>query len=207
MNMHVNSSVKAAAVVILALFSTANYAQEPMIGEVRFFAGNFAPRGWALCDGQLLDISQNQALFSILGTTYGGDGRTNFALPDMRGRSPVHAGTGPGLSNKRLGENGGTENLTLGVQNMPSHSHTVTVSASSGQADSTSVGHLANPTPPLAQSPTSKGYASNPSEGQQSPLAGVSATNTGGSQAFNHRNPFVTLNCIIALTGTFPSRN
>lgn len=98
---------------------------EPYIGEISWFAGNFAPRGWALCDGQLLPIQQHQALFSILGTTYGGDGRTTFALPDMRGRSPIHAGTGPGLSTRHLGERGGLETTTLTVVNLPSHTHTI----------------------------------------------------------------------------------
>ncbi len=88
-------------------------AQEPFVGEVRMFAGNFAPRDWALCDGQLLDISQNSALYSILGTTYGGNGRTTFALPDLRGRVPVHAGTGPGLSPQKLGAKGGVESTPL----------------------------------------------------------------------------------------------
>ena len=92
---------------------------EPFIGEIKMFAGNFAPRGYALCDGQLLRVNQNQALFSILGTTYGGDGRTNFALPDLRGRFPVHPGTGPGLSNRKLGEKGGQEALKLTTNTLP----------------------------------------------------------------------------------------
>jgi len=101
-------------------------ASEPFIGQVTHFAGNFAPRGWGFCGGQLLAISQNSALFSILGTTYGGDGRTTFGLPDARGRDMVHPGTGPGLSNIRLGERGGSETTTLTVNNLPSHSHTAT---------------------------------------------------------------------------------
>ena len=92
---------------------------EPFIGEMKMFAGNFAPRGYALCDGQLLPINQNQALFSILGTTYGGDGRTTFALPDLRGRFPVHPGTGPGLSNRKLGEKGGQEAHKLATNTLP----------------------------------------------------------------------------------------
>ncbi|MCP3973971.1 MAG: phage tail protein [bacterium] len=98
---------------------------DPYLGEISWFAGNFAPRGWALCNGQLLQISQNPALFSVLGTTYGGDGRTTFALPDMRGRSPIHMGTGPGLSNRRLGERGGSETTTISVANLPAHTHTI----------------------------------------------------------------------------------
>ena len=96
---------------------------EPFVGEIRMFAGNFAPRGWSLCDGQLVAVSQNDALFSLLGTIYGGDGRTTFGLPDMRGRIPIHAGTGPGLSQRRLGAKGGTERETITVTQMPSHTH------------------------------------------------------------------------------------
>ncbi|MBD3756388.1 MAG: phage tail protein, partial [Gammaproteobacteria bacterium] len=96
---------------------------EPFVGEIRMFAGNFAPRGWAFCDGQLLAVSQNDALFSLLGTIYGGDGRTTFGLPDMRGRIPVHQGSGPGLSPRRLGSKSGAETETLTVNQMPSHTH------------------------------------------------------------------------------------
>ena len=99
---------------------------EPYLGEISWFAGNFAPRGWAFCDGQLLSISDNQALFSLLGTIYGGDGRTTFALPDMRGRSPMHYGSGPGLTPRRVGERGGSETNSLSTANLPSHSHTIT---------------------------------------------------------------------------------
>jgi len=98
---------------------------EPFIAEIIMFGGNFAPRGWAFCDGQLLPIAQNQALFSILGTTYGGDGRTTFALPDLRGRTAIHPGTGPGLSNRRLGERGGSETNTLTLPQLPNHTHTI----------------------------------------------------------------------------------
>jgi len=96
---------------------------EPLIGQIMMFAGNFAPRGWAFCEGQLLAINQYQALFSILGTTYGGDGRTTFGLPDLRGRVPMHPGNGPGLSSKRLGQKGGSETNTLNVSQLPSHNH------------------------------------------------------------------------------------
>src|SRR5512140_216933 len=104
----------------------------PFIGEIVMFAGNFAPRSWALCNGQLLPIAQNTALFSILGTTYGGDGRTTFALPDLRGRVPVHPGQGPGLSNYVLGEMAGTENTTLLINNMPAHNHTLNAVSDAG---------------------------------------------------------------------------
>ena len=99
---------------------------EPFVGEIRMFAGNFAPRNWAFCDGQLLSISQNDALFSLFGTIYGGDGRTTFGLPDLRGRTAVHPGTGPGLSNRRWGEKGGTETTTMTINQMPVHHHVIT---------------------------------------------------------------------------------
>ena len=105
---------------------------EPFVGEIRMFAGNFAPRGWAFCDGQLLATSQNDALFSLLGTIYGGDGRTTFGLPDLRGRIPVHAGTGPGLSPRRLGAKAGAEKVTLTVNELPSHTHDLVASNQAG---------------------------------------------------------------------------
>jgi microcystin-dependent protein len=110
-------------IALVGLYPSRN--QEPFIGEIRMFGGTFAPRGWALCDGQLLSISTYTSLFSILGTTYGGDGRTTFALPDLRGRAPIHAGTGPGLSPKTLGQKGGTQTETLSIVQMPSHNHTI----------------------------------------------------------------------------------
>ena len=113
---------------------------DPFIGQIVMFAGNFAPRGWALCDGQLLPIAQNQALFSILGATYGGDGGTSFALPDLRGRVPLHAGQGPGLNDYNLGQQGGVEQVTLNTSNLPAHSYTATTTtrAQSNYGDSAS---------------------------------------------------------------------
>jgi len=105
---------------------------EPFIAEIGIFAGNFAPRGWAFCNGQILPISQNTALFSLVGTTYGGDGRTTFALPNLQGRAPMHPGTGPGLTTRRLGQSGGVETVTLSEAQMPSHTHTM--QASTGMA-------------------------------------------------------------------------
>jgi microcystin-dependent protein len=112
-------------IALVGLYPSRNGA-EPFIGEIMIFGGNFAPRGWAFCDGQLLPVSQNTALFSLLGTTYGGDGRTTFALPDLRGRVPLHPGTGPGLSSRQLGEKGGTETNVLTIGQMPAHNHTIT---------------------------------------------------------------------------------
>jgi microcystin-dependent protein len=185
----------------ILLIAPALFAQEAMIGEVRMFAGNFAPRGWALCDGQLLSIAQFQALFSILGTTYGGDGRTTFALPDLRGRASVHAGRGPGLSDRRLGQKGGTETVTLNVNEMPSHNH-----SSQLNADST----VASSDQPRNALPA-RNAASTPQYGQNitttlSPAA-ITISNAGGNQPHNNMAPFLTINYIIALEGIYPSRN
>jgi microcystin-dependent protein len=173
---------------------------EPTLAEIIMFAGNFAPRGWAFCDGQLLAISQNQALFSLLGTIYGGDGRTTFALPDLRGRVAVHPGNGPGLSPKRLGEKGGQERVTLSTLEMPAHNHNPTTSV----AVSTGVGDEGAPTGVLA---AHSGAFTEDGNGAQ--LGGVSTTvnNTGGGQSHNIMQPFLGVNYIIALQGVYPSRS
>lgn len=169
---------------------------EPYIGEVSWFAGNFAPRGWAFCNGQLLSISENTALFSLLGTTYGGDGRTTFALPDARGRAFIHAGTGPGLSSRALGSRAGTQQESLTVSQMPAHTHTSR--ANSGAASS------ANPEENvLANSGRANLYSGSANVNMNT----NAITSTGGSQPHNNMQPFLTLNCIIALQGIFPSRN
>jgi len=169
----------------------------PFIGEVQWFAGNFAPRGWAFCNGQLLPIAQYSALFSILGTTYGGDGRTTFALPDVRGRVIMHQGSGPGLSTRRLGERSGTETATLNVNQIPSHNHALR--ASSGAATEVS------PTGNVLASPgRTRLYDSGTSNTN---MNSSSIANTGGNQSHNNMQPFNTLSCIIALQGIFPSRN
>ncbi|MFD0860866.1 phage tail protein [Sungkyunkwania multivorans] len=189
---------------------------DPFLGEIIMFGGNFAPRGWALCDGQLLPISQYSALFSILGTTYGGDGRTTFALPDLRGRTPIHAGTGPGLSNRKLGSRGGSEYNILNTNQLPSHTHNgmglvantgvvVGVNEDDGDSDEPAgrvLGIAASGTP----------YNSSPAD---SALGGVTATTTiggstaptGANQSINNMPPFETVNYIIALQGIFPSRS
>ncbi len=175
---------------------------EPFIAEVRIFAGNFAPRSWAFCDGQLLPIAQNTALFSLLGTTYGGDGRTTFALPDLRGRAPIHAGSGPGLSTRRLGQKGGEENVTLNILQIPSHNHTATLTL---HADST----VATSDKPEDMYPA-RNAASTPVYGDtaNTTLGTGSAiiNNTGGNQSHNNMQPYVTVNYIIATIGLFPSR-
>ena len=186
---------------LLFTFTIPAIAQEPMLGEIKIFAGNFAPRGWALCDGQLLAIAQNQALFSILGTTYGGDGRTTFALPDLRGRVPIHAGQGPGLTSRRLGETGGQETVTLNVNQIPAHTHTVHLNADS------SVALTDKPEDGLP----ARNAAATPQFGSESNTTlstqAVSVESTGGNQAHPNMQPFVTVNYIIALQGIFPSRN
>lgn len=170
---------------------------EPFVGEIRMFAGNFAPRGWAFCDGQLLAVSQNDALFSLLGTIYGGDGRTTFGLPDLRGRVPIHAGTGPGLTNRRLGAKGGQEHVTLTASQMPSHSHAVRGTNNTGES-STAINNVP------AQSTTIELYA--PATAPDINMAAQAVPNVGGSQSHNNLMPTICINFIIALFGIYPSR-
>ena len=169
---------------------------EPFVGEIRMFAGNFAPRGWAFCDGQLLAVSQNDALFSLFGTIYGGDGRTTFGLPDLRGRLPIHAGSGPGLSPRRLGAKAGSEKETLTVNQLPSHSHAFRANTA-----------FANETGPggnvLAQSTTLNQYFE---AGQTAELAASAVTAVGGSRSHSNLMPFLCINFIVALVGIYPSR-
>ncbi|HKK74357.1 MAG TPA: tail fiber protein [Saprospiraceae bacterium] len=170
---------------------------EPFVGEIRMFAGNFAPRGWAFCDGQLLAVSQNDALFSLLGTIYGGDGRTTFGLPDMRGRVPVHAGSGPGLSPRRLGAKGGAEKETLTVNQLPSHGHPAR--AANENADNRAPqGAL----PAIAQGDL---YASR--QGTPLNFAGEAITAVGGSRSHTNVQPFLCIHFIMALVGIYPSRH
>jgi microcystin-dependent protein len=174
---------------------------DPYLGSIVMFAGNFAPQGWAFCAGQLLSISQNTALFSILGTTFGGDGIQTFALPDLRGRGPVGTGQGPGLSNINLGDTGGTETVTLSVANMPAHNHLVNCdnTGNSSTAPSGLIPGLANDrTTSLAL------YSANPANATMNPSTVGMA---GNGQPFNVRDPYLGINYIIALQGVFPSRN
>jgi microcystin-dependent protein len=183
-------------VILLISLSPAKVsAQEGFIGEVKLFAGNFAPRNWAFCDGQLLPISQNQALFSIVGTMYGGDGRTTFALPDLRARVPVGVGTGPGLSTVTQGQKQGSETATLTTAQLPSHEHKLDNVA---EVDiKTSPGNTNNKTE------TQKVLTPVTTAGSTT----VTTTNTGGSQPVSIKPPSLGLRYIICITGIFPSRN
>ncbi|AXG71543.1 phage tail collar domain protein [Kordia sp. SMS9] len=172
---------------------------DPFIGEIVMFGGNFAPRGWALCNGQLLAISSNSALFSILGTTYGGDGRTSFALPDLRGRAAVHPGTGPGLSTIKLGQRGGAEYHTLTVNQMPMHNHLGSMRVSNVAGDDDVPGTNAS----IGASEIYVEGAPNTSLANGS----VTTLNNGGGQQFYMRNPFEGINYIIAMLGVYPSRS
>ena len=176
---------------------------EPFIGQITMFAGNFAPRSWAFCDGQLLAISQNQALFSILGTTYGGDGRTTFGLPDLRGRVAMHPGNGPGLSSRRLGEKSGVENVTLTENQVPSHSHVATANAVAPAGDSND----ANNNFWADDAGTSSGtYHAGPANITMNAGA-VQIAPAGGGQSHANVQPFQCVNYIIAMQGVFPSRS
>lgn len=171
---------------------------DPFLGEIVLFAGNFAPRGWAFCEGQLLSINQNSALFSILGTTYGGDGRTTFALPDLRGRAPIQAGNGPGLSPYSLGAKGGQETVTLTTNQIPSHNHYINADINVGTTNVPTNHILAN----------TAAFDDEYSTGTPNTQMNVNAvSHTGGDQSHENRQPFIAMNYIIALQGIFPSRS
>lgn len=180
---------------------------EPFIGEIRAFGFNFAPRGWALCDGQLLPIAQNSALFSLLGTIYGGDGRTTFALPDLRGRVVIHQGNGPGLSDKRIGARSGSESTTIAVPNLPPHNHEVTATAKcASAAGNTNI--AADNLWSKDAGVSSATYSNTAADASMSASAiEASTNNTGAGQPINNMQPYLVSNYCIALTGIFPSRN
>lgn len=170
---------------------------DPFVAEIRIFPFNFAPKGWAWCDGQLLPLSQNTALFSLLGTTYGGNGKSNFALPDLQGRTPMHPGQGPGLSLHDLGETGGSETVTLLESEIPSHNHQLRASLDDGDLS------IPAPTRSLGKSGggviytgTSSGIA----------MAPEGLTPAGGDQPHNNMQPYLTFYFCIALQGVFPPR-
>ncbi len=184
---------------------------EPTLAEIRLFAGNFAPRGWAFCDGQLLPISQNQALFSLLGTIYGGDGRTTFALPDLRGRAPLAPRHGPGLSDYREGQKGGVETVTLDLTQLPSHGHAAQPALQGAAPASTNPAVVQQAGPQaMAAATQTPGYSQGPADTALAggPLAGgVTLANSGGNQSHENRQPWIAINYIIATQGLFPSRS
>lgn len=170
---------------------------EPLLGSIMLFAGTFAPRGWAFCDGQLLPISQNQALFSIIGTVYGGDGRTTFALPDLRGRAPIGPRQGPGLTNRPLGSRSGNESTTLTVGNLPSHTHTLNASSAPGTSSTPNGGV------PAVNRDGILHYGST----ADATLSSGAISPTGSNQPIDNMPPVLALNYCIAIQGVFPSRS
>ncbi len=181
---------------------------EPLIAEIRMFGGNFAPRGFAFCEGQLMSIAQDTALFSLIGTTYGGDGQVTFGLPDLRGRFPMHRGQGPGLSSHTEGELSGAENISITQTNLPPHQHTLNAtgnpgSLAAGGSGDTPAGHI------FAGSATDENYS--PVANANGVMAPFQVTGTtgpvGGAQPFPITQPSLAVSFIIALEGVYPSRN
>ena len=172
---------------------------DPFVAEIRIYPFNFAPKGWAFCDGQILPISQNTALFSLLGTTYGGDGKSNFALPDMQGNAPMHPGQGPGLSLHDLGETGGSDTVTLLQSEMPAHSHFM-------RAHNNDPADAQNPSPQTSLAQSSQGNAYNPTTTGLVNFSDSILTPAGGDQPHNNLMPYLTLNFCIALQGVYPPR-
>jgi microcystin-dependent protein len=171
---------------------------DPFVAEIRIFPFNFAPKGWAWCDGQLLPLSQNTALFSLLGTTYGGNGKSNFALPDLQGRAPMHPGQGPGLSLHDLGETGGSETVSLLESEIPSHSHGLRASADSGD--------IFIPGPQVSLAATQGGTSYNALTTGLTSMAPEALPPAGGDQPHNNLQPYLTFYFCIALQGVFPPR-
>ncbi len=168
----------------------------PFIGEIRMFAGTFAPAGWMFCDGQFLPISENETLFNLIGTTYGGDGQSTFALPDLRGRVPLHMGQGNGLSNRQLAENGGTEEVTLTTNQLALHTHPALCSSGGGSPSSDPAnGTWAASDVAIYSNAASTGFIG----------GGLPTTPAGGSQPHDNMIPFLCINYIISLFGVFPS--
>jgi microcystin-dependent protein len=181
------------------------FAQDPFVGEIRIFAGNFPPSNWALCNGQLMNISANSALFSILGTTYGGDGRVTFALPDLRDRAVIGPGQGPGLSNYNLGQTGGSQTVTLQANNLPPHIHTADLKVSSAPATSstpTSNSSFASPRGNPVKNPRTVSEFT--SDASNITLSSNTTSDAGNSTPLNISQPSLRVNYIIATYGRFP---
>jgi len=176
--------------------SAARAQATPFLGQIMIVSFDFAPKGWAMCDGQILSINQNQALFAVLGTYYGGDGTQTFALPDLRGRVPIGMGQGTGLSSRSIGESGGEETVTLNITQIPSHTHVPMGAASVANSGSPAGNYWAMPRVLL--------YSAGTPDTQ---LNGGALGSTGGSQPHENRKPFLVLNYVIALQGIFPTQN
>jgi microcystin-dependent protein len=174
---------------------------EPFIAEVRVFAFNFPPRGWAFCDGQLLPIAENTALFSLIGTTYGGDGRSTLGLPNLQGRVPMHPGQGPGLTSRRLGEKVGTETVSLTEAQIPSHNHTMTVTKNN------STTNIPEGLYPAKHQDEEKGYMYKENPVLNAEFSSSAVGITGASQEHITSQPYLTVSFCIALEGLYPSRS
>jgi len=174
---------------------------EPFVGEIKIVGFSFAPNGWAKCDGQLLAVSQNDTLFSLFGTQYGGDGRTTFGLPELRGRFPMHVGTGPGLTPRTIGQKFGSENTTLTTSQLPAHNHTGRVVSATTEGDRTSptAAFPARPEEPVQP------YAG--ASGATMANGSIQVDNAGSGNSFSHLPPYQVLNFVVALTGIYPSRS
>lgn len=196
--------------ITIALLFIANYlvAQDQMLGEIRVFTGNYAPTGWAKCEGQLLPLASNTALFSILGTTYGGNGMTNFALPDLREKVIIQPGQGPGLSSYDLGQTSGNETVTLTPDNLPAHNHTAQIKVSSGVADlSVPTTGVALASPVELHNSTSYPVLRYNTATPDITLTSNSTSTTGSSTPVNVAQPYLVCTYIIALQGIYPPRN
>lgn len=174
---------------------------EPFIGQICLFGFNFAPRGWAFCNGQLLSIAQNSALFSLLGTTYGGDGIQTFGLPDLRGRAALHFGQGPGLTPREMGESSGSENVTLLSTQMPAHTHLLQANTNNGSVPLSSGSVIANPVDVNTDAVNAYTTAA-----PNTTLSPQSVTSAGGNQPHNNMQPYLVMNYCIATEGIYPSR-
>jgi microcystin-dependent protein len=172
---------------------------DPFVAEIRMFPFNFAPKGWAFCDGQILPISQNTALFSLLGTTFGGDGKSTFALPNLQGSAPMHPGQGPGLSEHFLGEQSGTETVTLLQSEIPIHTHAV-------NTDASDPGDVETPSPNVVLARSSPFIYRSAPVADAAPMAFQALAPAGGGLPHNNLQPYLTLNFCIALQGVFPPR-
>lgn len=177
---------------------------QPYVGQILIMGCNFAPAGWMLCAGQLLPISENETLFNLIGTTYGGDGQENFALPDLRGRVPLHMGTGGGLSTYTIGEAAGTESVTLTTQQIPAHNH-LSMVITGNTASNTSTPNGSSFLSDEAQSPAGSAFTYVPVGGTQTTLAAQTIGPSGGSQPHENRQPLLVLNFVISLFGVYPS--